>query len=208
VSDTYPAGTVRALLSTDLVTHPTRAALEARLAPSSGATPRFFENSVYETLRAVCRRLFPNSDAHGIDLAACVDERLARGAGNGWRYDALPPDDEAYRQGLSGIDESAVVLFGQAFLLLDAEAQDAVLRAVQEGRAPGTIWQTLSASHFFEELLSELSECYYSHPLAQEEIGYVGMADGRGWTRIGLNEREDWESAPSPPSSGTPPLKG
>ena len=33
-------------------------------------------------------------------------------------------------------------------------------------------------------------------PLAQEEIGYVGLADLPSWTKIGLNEKEDREPNP------------
>ena len=44
-------------------------------------------------------------------------------------------------------------------------------------------------------MLAELTETYYAHPLAQEEIGYVGMADLPAWTKIGLNEREEREPA-------------
>jgi hypothetical protein len=39
------------------------------------------------------------------------------------------------------------------------------------------------------------TETYYAHPLAQEEIGYAGMADARGWRAIGLDEREAHEPA-------------
>jgi hypothetical protein len=45
-------------------------------------------------------------------------------------------------------------------------------------------------------MLAELTEYYYAHPLAQEEIGYVGMADAHGWTRLGLNELEPREPEP------------
>ena len=71
--------------------------------------------------------------------------------------------------------------------------RDTVLQLVQAGKAPGEAWQTLPAGRFFEELLAELTELYYAHPLAQEEIGYVGLADLPSWTKIGLNEKEDRE---------------
>ena len=61
------------------------------------------------------------------------------------------------------------------------------------GDAPGATWQTLPAKRFFEELLAEAAENYYSHPLAQEEIGYVGMADLPAWERLGLNQLDDRE---------------
>ena len=69
----------------------------------------------------------------------------------------------------------------------------AVLQDLAEGHPPGPAWETLDAVRFFEELLAELTETYYAHPLAQEEIGYVGMADLPAWTKIGLNEKDDRE---------------
>ncbi|WP_460502293.1 gluconate 2-dehydrogenase subunit 3 family protein, partial [Hymenobacter agri] len=114
---------------------------------------------------------------------------------DGWRYDALPPDREAYRLGLGGIQEIAQVQFQADFMTLTAEQQDAVLRALASGTPPGKTWETLDAGRFFEEMLAELTETYYAHPLAQEEIGYVGMADLPAWSKIGLNEKEDREVA-------------
>jgi hypothetical protein len=97
---------------------------------------------------------------------------------------------------MRGLDESARVLHRAPFHELDGFRQDDVLAAVQCGMASGSAWATLPQVRFFEELLAELSECYYSDPLSQEEIGYVGMADARGWRRIGLNELESHEPRP------------
>ncbi len=189
----YPAGSVRALLETDLVTDATRAALQARLlAPAY--EPQFLEPPTYDLLRAVAACLIPQPDrAVPIELAPGVDQRLAQGGSDGWRYDTMPPDREAYRLGLGGINQSAQGLFQQDFRDLETTQQAQVLQGVLEGTAPGEAWCTVPAHRFFEELLTELTELYYAHPLAQEEIGYVGMADVPGWTRIGLNEREDRE---------------
>jgi choline dehydrogenase-like flavoprotein len=183
--------------------------LEERLAQPAESSPRFFDDHAYETLRAVCVRLFPKCLAYKINLAGCIDSRLFEGTSDGWRYDAMPSDGEAYRRGLQGLDQSAHYLFQRDFAALSADRQDAVLRAVQSGAPSGEVWQTLPASRFFEELLAEAASFYYSHPLAQEEIGYGGMADGFGWQRIGLNEREDWEPRRDEPANGPaapPPL--
>ncbi len=67
------------------------------------------------------------------------------------------------------------------------------MRQVQRGRASGAAWRTLPSHRFFEELLAEVTEAYYSHPLAQEEIGYTGMADAHGWQHVSLNDLESWE---------------
>ena len=189
----YPAGTVRALLATAHVTEATRAALLARLA-APPYQPRFLEPAAYELLRAVAARLLPQPDRDPpIELAPALDQRLADNRSDGWRYDVLPPDGDALRRGLAGIEQCAQARHQRRFQDLAAAEQDAVLTAVQHGRCAGTSWDTLPAPRFFEELLAELTELYYCHPLAQEEIGYVGMADRPGWTKIGLDEREDRE---------------
>jgi len=189
----YPPGTVRSLLTTDAVTPATRQALEKRLTHTFTA-PQFFTPAEAALLRQVCDRLVPQPDpARPIDVVGPIDQRLAAKVTNGWRYDALPADQDAYRMGLRGIDESAQLLYGGDFQNLSGEQQDMILTAVQEAGAPGPIWEQLPAERFFEELLAEVVEVFYSHPLAQEEIGYVGMADAPGWQRIGLNEREERE---------------
>jgi gluconate 2-dehydrogenase gamma chain len=194
----YPTGTVRALLSTTLVTPNTREVLEERLNQPVTA-PRFFATDAFATLRAVCARLIPQHDHHEpIDLAGAIDQRLAENKTDGWRYDDMPPDADAYTQGLQGLDESARLTFGVAFVDLTSEQQDQMLSMVQRGGAPGEIWKTIPQQRFFEELLAETCECYYSHPIAQEEIGYVGMADANGWQRIGLNELETHEPRADP----------
>ncbi|MBD2723006.1 gluconate 2-dehydrogenase subunit 3 family protein [Hymenobacter armeniacus] len=195
---TYPSGTVRALLGTEHVSEATRAALQERLDAPAAYAPQLLSAESFALLEAVAARLFPQPDRPEapIALAPAVDQRLAAGRADGWRYDVLPPDREAMRLGLGGIQEIAQSLFQADFLALAAEQQDAVLQALADGRPPGATWQTLHAGRFFEELLAELTEYYYAHPLAQEEIGYVGMADLPAWTRIGLNEKEDREVNP------------
>ncbi len=195
-SKTYPSGTVRALVDTDCVTPATRAVLKSRLVPDDAAPladskPRFFDAEAFDTLRAACARLIPQADrTRPVDLAGALDERLADGECDGWRYSQMPPDGEAHRLGLLGLNESAHAMFDLAFHVLDASSQDEVLLAVQRDEAPGRTWKTIPARRFFEELLAELTECFYSDPLTLEEIGYVGFADARGWNAIGLNELE------------------
>ncbi len=198
--DSYPPESVRSLLNTPLVTAKTSEVLKRRL--TARPEVHLFDEAALATLRAVAARFFPQlQKRQDIDLAKDLEERLAGGTGDGWRYDEMPGDFEAHRAGLAGLDESARLLFGAGFTALDGTSQDAVLSAVQSAKAPGATWEKLPARRYFEELLTELTEYYYSHPDAQSEIGYAGMADARGWQQIGLDERESWEPAPdSPPT--------
>ena len=190
----YPAGTVRALLATEHVSAATRAALQARLDAPANYQPQFFAPETFALLVAVAARLLPQPEREiPIPLAPALDQRLAEGRADGWRYDALPPDREAFRLGLGGIQEIAQELFKAEFLQLTPEQQDAVVQALADGQPPGPTWQELNAGRFFEELVCELTETYYAHPLAQEEIGYVGMADVPGWPHIQPGQLEPRE---------------
>jgi hypothetical protein len=186
--------TFQELLPTSHVSEATRAALTQRLVETSQAAtyaPQFFAPETYQLLVAVAARLFPQPERPvSIPLAPAVDQRLAAGRSDGWRYDALPPDREAYRLGLGGIEQIAHELFKADFEQLDAAKQDKVIEALASGNPPGEVWQTLNANRFFEEMLAELTAVYYAHPWAQDEIGYTGYADLPGWTKIGLNEKE------------------
>ena len=186
--------TFKELLSTDHVSEPTRAALTQRLADTAAAPtyePQLLAPETYRLLVAVAARLFPQPEREQpIPLAPAVDKRLAQGDSDGWRYDAMPPDREAYRLGLGGIEQIAQSLFQQNFELLSAEQQDEVLKSLAGGNPPGAVWQEMPASRFFEEILAELTENYYAHPWAQDEIGYTGYADLPRWERIGLNEKD------------------
>ena len=189
----YPTGTVRALLKTDDVTAITRQVLTDRINATT-PEPTFFTVDEFSLLQTICNRLIPQHDrSQPIDMAGGIDKRLSNQETNGWRYDTMPADGDAYKLGLRGIEESAQHLFQQEFQSISAEQQDIILRAVQTKTAPGETWENLPADRFFEELLAEATENYFSHPLAQEEIGYVGMADVPTWQRIGLNQLEDRE---------------
>lgn len=197
----WPEGTVPALLATGLVTAPTRKALQARLDLPAVSAPRWFSVDEFATLAAVCARLIPQTDhTEPVDLPGLVDHRLADGPGDGWRYADLPPDGQAHRQGLRGLDQTSQIWFGSTFKQIEGVCQDTVLTTVQGGAPPGETWRTLSAARYFEELLAIVVDLYYAHPIAQDEIGYVGMADARGWQAIGLNQRAAHE--PSPATTG------
>lgn len=165
------------LLASAHVTPPTREVLESRLHGRFGR--RYFTQGEFRMLQAASARLVPHDPAV-MDLAGCVDDRLAHGRTDGWRYADAPRDGKAYRTLLAALPPD--------FAKLGGDVRDEHLRRL-EGRFP----------HVFEDLLAELTESYYSHPTVQADIGYVGFADAPRWNRIGLNELEPRERAfPSP----------
>ncbi len=163
----------------------------------------FFTELEFAILEAVCRRLLPQDDRapeQRVPIAPFVDQRLATGKGNGYRYEDLPWDDEAYRLGLAGIDGTSRALFGgKAFAALTDEEQDTVLGSIEDGDPPGKQWQSLSASRFFKNLLHDVLNTYYAHPAAWNEIGFSGPASPRGHIRLSLGKRDPWEAGESRP---------
>ncbi len=183
------------LIASNAVTEPTRRALHTRLATPPVLEPRAMSAEAFGTLRAVCDRLIPQDGESRVDLAGAVDTRLAEGHGDGWRYDTLPPDTEAWGRGLAALDGDARAMAGVEFVALQPALQNAVLTAVQAGAARDEGWQGLDAARWFEEVLAAVSEAWMSHPLTQAYIGYVGFADAAGWHAVGLGGHDLQDAA-------------
>ena len=182
------------MLKTDEVTAATRVILNKRLEKKEITQPSFFNKESFDLLHAVCDCLIPqNGDNKKIDLAGSLDEALNKNDGKGWRYDKMPPINKAFIMGIDGIQETSQLIFDEPFQQLDITKQEYVLTLIQTKTAVGKVWETLPSNLFFEELLAMITEIYYSHPLALEEIGVVAMADAKGWTKTGLNNLEDRE---------------
>ncbi len=160
-----------ALLASEHVSEPTREALTGRMEQRFGR--RFFSAEELTLLRAVAVRLVPHDPAV-LDLALAVDDRLASGGGDGWRYADAPPDGEAYGELLAALPMN--------FAQLEEARQDQLLTELQRAQP-----------HPFEDLLAELTENYYSHPLVQVGFGYLGFADLPRWEHTHLNELDERE---------------
>ncbi len=159
----------------------------------------------FTTLAAICDRLLPQDDRPGelrIPIAPYIDQRLARSEGDGYRYENMPWDDEAYCRGLAGVDAATSALFGRDhFTELGADEQDAVLARIEDGDPPGEEWQHLPAERFFKLLMHDAVDTYYAHPAAWSEIGFQGPASPRGHIRLSLGKRDPWEADETDPIS-------
>lgn len=157
------------LLASDRLTAPTRVALTERLAWRRGE-PRALSARQLAVLDAVARRLVPLGPLDDIvDLAGRLDTALAKGAGDGWRYAAMPADVDAVGAGLDRVE-------ADGFSGMRADARDRYLAHLRDGvdgwPVPSALW--------FEELFAQLVQLAYGHPLVQLSIGYDGMADADG----------------------------
>lgn len=175
----------------------TRRAVRRRLEETPPV--RFFNDVEARTLSAVVERIIPQpdrDDAEKIPIVPWIDEKLYEDKRDGYRYEALPPQREAWRLGLKGIDEAARALFnGKFFTELDPLSQDVVLTHVAQGRAPGAAWEQMPAAQFFKNVLCiTVVKIYYAHPAAWNEIGYSGPSSPRGHVRKWEGGVDPWEA--------------
>jgi Gluconate 2-dehydrogenase subunit 3 len=159
---------------------------------------RFFSPEEARLMQVVCDRLLPQDDrddAHKIPIVNYIDERLYEKRGDGYRFEDMPPDDEAHRLGLQAIDEIAQHLYNAPFTQLDPTSQDAVLKTIHDAQPPAgqQIWQRMSVHRFWMLLMQDVVRAYYAHPYAWDEIGFGGPAYPRGYMRLEGGKPEPWE---------------
>lgn len=165
---------------------------------------RFFSPDEAALLEALCARVIPQEDRSAeqrIPIAPWIDERLYKGEGDGYRYEDMPDDREAYRLGLRGFNQTAHALFNAPFVELSSSEQDEVIDRVAKGSSPGEAWEELPAERFFSKLMGDAITNYYAHPMAWAEIGFNGPASPRGHIRLGLGKRDPWEAEEMRPRS-------
>jgi hypothetical protein len=157
---------------------------------------RFFDETEWQTLEAICARLIPQPDrSQPIPIVPWIDEKLHCDWRDGFRYEDMPPMREAWRLGLHAIDAESQQRFGAPFTRLGEANQDAVLRAIQSGEVESDTWARLPPRRFFSTvLLKEVVGEYYAHPSGWNEVGFGGPASPRGYVRLGENQRDPWEA--------------
>lgn len=159
---------------------------------------RYFTPEAATFWRAVFDHLIPQHDRipeRRIPLVEPLDERLYRNRGIGYRYESMPTDREAYRLGQLAIDEESRERFGGDYVTLPQNLQDRVLQAIhnRKPKAAKATWKQMSIGRFWQLLMQDAIEGYYSHPWAWDEIGYGGPAYPRAYTRLERGEPEPWE---------------
>ena len=97
---------------------------------------RFFDPRQAHLLKAICDRVLPQDDrdeAHQIPIVPQIDKRLYDNSHDGYRYESMPPDREAFQLGLQAIDEIAHHEHGCGFVELGPREQDEILRSLHDG---------------------------------------------------------------------------
>jgi hypothetical protein len=173
---------------------------ETVLARVAGPPPiRFFTEREAATLGALCDVLTAQDAEPRIPVINFVDEKYARGELDGYQYDDMPDDREAWRLVARGLDEQAVQRSGESsFAAATADVAQAIVSDFANGELSGDSWERLDVKRAFSLVMRVTLSCFYSHPWAWNEIGFGGPAYPRGYSRFGSPqlqnaERESWE---------------
>lgn len=175
----------------------TRAVVRKRVEQPPAIT--YFDEAEARVMEAVCACVLPQDDRtpdRRIPILPVIDERLASGRINGYRYDDMPPDAEAYRLAIQGIEGMARALGAESFAALGLHQQEELLESLHEGQplAGGEeFWRRMNVRRFWLMLVSDCASAYYAHPWAWDEIGFGGPAYPRGYARLGIGLSEAWE---------------
>lgn len=123
-----------------------------------------------------------------VPVLALIDARLATGETDGWHYDDLPEDGQAWRVTLRH-------LHTDGFDGLRSDEQAALVEDIRDRAAHGQRWHDLHAGHVWSLWTRYACTAFYSHPWAWNEMGFPGPAYPRGYLNPGVNAREHWEVA-------------
>jgi hypothetical protein len=159
---------------------------------------RFFDDAEAETLAAFADVVLAQDSEPRIPVLAYVDAKLFGGRGDGYRYFDMPDDRETWRLVARGLDEEARRRGGERFALLGVEAQLELCGDFAHGQLHGGVWNRINVARAWSVVMRYLTQAFYAHPWAWNEIGFGGPAYPRGYSRFGSPhldsaERESWE---------------
>jgi Gluconate 2-dehydrogenase subunit 3 len=171
----------------------TRSVVVARVEDVPGLT--FFTELEASTLTAFCDVLLAQDAEPRIPVLAFVDEKLAAGRLDGFRFDGMPDDPQTWRLVARGLDEAAAKNGALSYADATLELQSKLLDSFAAGELKGGVWETLPPSRAWSVVTRSVLAAFYSHPWAWNEIGFGGPAYPRGYARLGPGLSESWEGA-------------
>ncbi|HZQ32791.1 MAG TPA: gluconate 2-dehydrogenase subunit 3 family protein [Mycobacterium sp.] len=130
-----------------------------------------------------------------IPVLPLIDRRLSTGETDGWHYDDMPEDGQAWRDSLARLDDDAHARHGAGYGEMSSADQAQILQHVQDLSSSGDSWHDMNAKHVWSLWTRYACAEFYSHPWAWNEIGFSGPAYPRGYLNPGINAREKWEVA-------------
>jgi hypothetical protein len=156
---------------------------------------RFFTHDEAATLNVFCDLVMAQDREPKIPVLNMVDAKLFAGELDGFRYADMPDDRETWRRLAVGLDAAARQHGSGSFVGAAHDVQVRVVDALAKGELHGEVWDELPPSLTWKVVSRAILSAFYSHPWAWNEIGFGGPAYPRGYARLGLGQRENWEGA-------------
>jgi Gluconate 2-dehydrogenase subunit 3 len=161
----------------------------ARLGPPPPV--RFFTPAEQAVAGALLDRLLGDGGPERVPVLQLIDSRLAERQTDGWRYEDMPEDGQAWRDSLAALDRDATERHGRGFAECSGEQRDALIQAVQDLGAKK--WHEMPADRVWSLWTRYACTAFYSHPVAWNEIGFPGPAYPRGYKNLGVDALEPFE---------------
>ena len=152
---------------------------------------RFFAPAEEAAARALFDQLLDQHGEPRVPVINMVDARLAEEETDGWHYDNMPRDGEAWRASLAALDDDARSREDRAFALLEQDQQARLLQDICD--LDRELWHGLPADRVWSLWTRYACTAFYSHPLAWDEIGFAGPAYPRGYKNLGVDRLEPFE---------------
>jgi hypothetical protein len=162
---------------------------------------RFFSPAEASALGTLCDLLTAQDSEPRIPVINYIDEKYGQGDLDGFQFEDMPDDRDAWRLVAQGLDEQAAERAGAAsFAAADNAVQLGIVADFADGHLHGGAWDEFNPTRAFGLVMRVVLTCFYSHPWAWNEIGFGGPAYPRGYSRFGSPdlqraEREAWEGA-------------
>lgn len=163
---------------------------------------RFFPEDLEATARGLFDLILDQHDEPRVPVFEMVDQRLAELSTDGWRYDDLPPDPDAWLRTLAALDDDAGTRHGKSFALCTLDEQASLLQEVLD--LGDQKWHGMRADRVWSLWSRYACTAYYSHPWSWNEIGFPGPAYPRGYKNTGVNRREPFEVKDARPDQERP----
>ncbi|MEO6944205.1 MAG: gluconate 2-dehydrogenase subunit 3 family protein [Lacisediminihabitans sp.] len=167
----------------------TRATVMSRM--EAAPEPHFFSEKEQVTASALLDQLLYQREDPRIPVMQMVDARLASHETDGWHYETMPTDDQAWRDSLAGLDDDSTDRYGHPFAECAWDEQKSLLQSIQDLGAAQ--WHGMTASQVWSLWTRYGCTAFYAHPLAWNEIGFDGPAYPRGYKNIGVDRLEGIE---------------
>jgi hypothetical protein len=163
----------------------------ARLGPQPPL--RFFTPAQEAVARPLFDLILDQRQDPRVPVLEMVDQRLAELATDGWYYEDLPPDPEAWTRSLEYLDEDARAGHDVGFAHCDVESRQGLLRSLLD--RGDRLWHDMRADRVWSLWSRYACTAFYSHPWAWNEIGFPGPAYPRGYKNPGVDALEPFEVA-------------